>query len=58
MKLPTPTRAAVKHGACILAGALLYALAFNLFLNGNHIAAGCNRTRINKLRRIWSNYGR
>lgn len=40
MKLPTPTRAAVKHGACILAGALLYALAFNLFLNGNHIAAG------------------
>ena len=40
MKLPTPKRAAVKHGACILGGALLYALAFNLFLNGNHIAAG------------------
>lgn len=40
MKMPTPTGAAVKHGACILGGALLYALAFNLFLNGNHIAAG------------------
>ena len=40
MKKPIPGKDAVKHGACILAGALLYALAFNLFLNGNHIAAG------------------
>lgn len=32
--------AAVRNGAYIAGGALVYALAFNLFLNGNHIAAG------------------